>query len=135
MLQYFDKQVCIFQKVFLISQRHFKHTQPLFTSACLSISCVYWGRSSKCSIMVAMVIVRVTDTPAVYSRFCKICSVRAGLTFTMAGLTHTLTSCEGSDWLNISMTPSAVPCRKRFYQFFFFFLCFLVYYLCCGTSV
>lgn len=88
------------------------HTNIL-TSACLSISCVYCGRSPKSSIMVAMVIVSVTDTPVVSSRCCKICSVRAGLMFTMAGLTHTLTSCEGSDWLKMSMTSSAVCCRRN----------------------
>ena len=87
-------------------------THPSLTSACLSISCVYCGTSSISSIMVAMVIVSGTDTPAVSSRRRKICSVRSGLMFTMGGLAHTLTSCEGSDWLKMSMTSSASSCRK-----------------------
>lgn len=61
--------------------------------------------------MVAMVMVNVTDTPIVSSKCCKICRVRAGLMFTIDGLTHTLTSCEGSDWLKMSMISSAVSCR------------------------
>lgn len=83
------------------------------TSVCLPISCAYCARSPKCRARVAIVIVNVTDTPMVHSRCCKICSVRAGLMFTIDGLTHTLTSCEGSDWLKMSMTSSAVSCREN----------------------
>lgn len=64
--------------------------------------------------MVAMVIVSVTDTPIVSSKCCRICRVRAGLMWTMAGLTHTLTSCEGSDWLKMSMISSAVSYKREF---------------------
>lgn len=88
------------------------HPLSPLTSACLAISCVYCGRSSKRSIMVAMVIVSGTDTPAVSSRFCKIRSVRAGLMFIMDGLAHTPMSSEGSDWLKMSMTSSADSCGE-----------------------
>lgn len=90
-----------------------KKTSEILTSACLSISCVYCCRSPKRSIMVAMVIVSETDTPTESSRFCKICSVRAGLTFIMQGLVHMLMSITGSDWLKMSMTWSAASCRER----------------------
>lgn len=83
-----------------------------FTSVCRSISCVYCGRSSMRSAMVAMTMVSATDTPTVSSRCCSICSVRPGLTLIRAGLTHTLTSCDGSDWLKMSTISSAVSCGE-----------------------